>query len=35
MKAEQEGSAIVGASRDCIEGFSAFLEKCDPVFKGE
>jgi enoyl-CoA hydratase/carnithine racemase len=35
LKVEQEGSAIVGKSKDCVEGFTAFLEKRDPVFTGE
>lgn len=35
LKAEEEGSAIVGQSKDCVEGFTAFLEKRDPVFTGE
>jgi enoyl-CoA hydratase/carnithine racemase len=35
LKVEEEGSAIVGKSKDCIEGFTAFLEKRDPVFTGE
>ena len=35
LKVEEEGSAIVGKSKDCVEGFSAFLEKRDPVFTGE
>jgi len=35
LKAEEEGSAIVGQSKDCVEGFTAFLEKREPVFTGE
>jgi enoyl-CoA hydratase/carnithine racemase len=35
LKAEEEGSRIVGQSEDCKEGFSAFLEKRQPVFKGK
>jgi enoyl-CoA hydratase/carnithine racemase len=35
LKVEEEGSAIVGASKDCVEGFTAFLEKREPVFTGE
>jgi len=35
LKVEEEGSAIVGKSKDCVEGFTAFLEKRDPVFTGE
>lgn len=34
LKVEEEGSRIVGQSEDCKEGFSAFLEKREPVFKG-
>lgn len=35
LKVEEEGSAIVGKSKDCIEGFTAFLEKREPAFSGE
>ena len=35
LRVEEEGSAIVGKSKDCVEGFSAFLEKREPVFTGE
>jgi enoyl-CoA hydratase/carnithine racemase len=35
LKVEEEGSAIVGKSQDRVEGFTAFLEKREPVFKGE
>ena len=35
LKVEEDGSAIVGKSKDCVEGFTAFLEKRDPVFTGE
>ncbi|MGB5747229.1 MAG: enoyl-CoA hydratase-related protein [Desulfobacterales bacterium] len=35
LKEEEEGSAIVGKSKDCVEGFTAFLEKREPVFTGE
>ena len=35
LKVEEEGSAIVGKSQDRVEGFTAFLEKREPVFRGE
>jgi enoyl-CoA hydratase/carnithine racemase len=35
LKVEEEGSAIVGKSKDCVEGFTAFLEKREPVFTGK
>ena len=35
LKVEKEGSSIVGSSKDCMEGFTAFLEKREPVFTGE
>ena len=35
LEVEEEGSKIVGQSEDCKEGFSAFLEKREPVFKGK
>ena len=35
LKAEEEGSAVVGQSKDCVEGFTAFLEKREPVFTGK
>jgi enoyl-CoA hydratase/carnithine racemase len=35
LKVEEDGSAIVGKSQDRVEGFTAFLEKREPVFKGE
>jgi enoyl-CoA hydratase/carnithine racemase len=35
LKVEEEVSAIVGKSKDCIEGFTAFLEKREPEFTGE
>ena len=35
LKVEGEGSKIVGQSEDRKEGFSAFLEKREPKFKGK
>ena len=35
LKVEDEGTARVSQSKDCIEGFTAFLEKRQPVFTGE
>ena len=35
LRVEIEGSGIVSKSKDCVEGFTAFLEKRDPVFTGE
>jgi enoyl-CoA hydratase/carnithine racemase len=35
LAVETEGSAVVGRSKDCIEGFTAFLEKRAPVFTGQ
>jgi len=35
LKVEEEGSTIVAKSKDCIEGFTAFLEKREPVFTGK
>lgn len=35
LEVETQGSTIVSQSKDCIEGFTAFLEKRNPVFTGE
>ncbi len=35
LRMEEQGSAAVRASQDRVEGFRAFLEKREPVFKGE
>ncbi len=35
LRAEEAGSSVVGQSKDRIEGFTAFLEKRNPVFTGE
>jgi len=35
LRVENEGSQTVSQSKDCIEGFTAFLEKRNPVFTGE
>jgi enoyl-CoA hydratase/carnithine racemase len=35
LDVETEGSSTVGNSKDCAEGFTAFLEKREPVFTGE
>lgn len=35
LEAEQQGNLTVSASKDRLEGFNAFLEKREPVFKGE
>ena len=35
LRVENEGSQTVAQSKDCAEGFTAFLEKRDPVFTGE
>jgi len=32
---ELEGSGVVASSKDCIEGFTAFMEKRSPKFTGE
>ncbi|MFH1136171.1 MAG: enoyl-CoA hydratase-related protein [Pseudomonadota bacterium] len=35
LETELRGSRAAGSSKDAIEGFTAFLEKRKPVFKGE
>ena len=35
LEAEEQGSALVGKSKDREEGFAAFLAKRQPVFRGE
>ncbi|MDY6905610.1 MAG: enoyl-CoA hydratase-related protein [Thermodesulfobacteriota bacterium] len=35
LKTELEGTKTVSSSQDAVEGFTAFFEKRDPVFKGE
>jgi enoyl-CoA hydratase/carnithine racemase len=35
LQVEEEGTVIVGNSKDCIEGFTAFMEKREPKFTGE
>ena len=35
LEMEEEGSRIVKDSEDVIEGFTAFFEKREPVFKGK
>ena len=35
LEAEAEASLIVRDTKDCAEGFTAFLEKREPVFTGE
>lgn len=35
LEIEVEGTDAVGGTKDAVEGFTAFLEKRDPVFTGE
>ena len=35
LKVKIEGNAVVSKSKDCVEGFTAFLEKREPVFTGK
>ncbi|MCP4136157.1 MAG: enoyl-CoA hydratase [bacterium] len=35
LQVEEEGTAKVSATKDCVEGFTAFMQKREPVFKGE
>jgi len=35
LAVEEEGTKVVGPSKDAIEGFTAFLEKREPKFTGE
>ena len=35
LEIEVKGTEAVGSTKDAVEGFTAFLEKRDPVFTGE